>query len=597
MSIHLPKTGLFRGEFVQQSKFGSRQVQSKLMAVAVVVACVSAGHAQQPQAARGTFDAVAASEAMRRAMADSASWPSYGRDYTNQRFSLLSQITTANVSQMRLAWRYRTGVPQPFEASPIVVDATMYVSLPLNHVVALDARTGQKKWDYVHPLGKTVHCCGPVNRGVAVYGGRVYMGTLDARLVALDARTGARVWEAEVDDNQRGYSITAAPLAVEGLILTGVSGGEYGIRGHISAYDARTGELRWRWHTIPSPVEGGWTGTWATTDAFGTPLNRDIAAEKAAVDKYPNAWQTGGGPVWQTPAYDPALGLIFFTVGNPSPDLDDTQRPGDNLYTDSVVAVELKTGKRRWHFQEVPHDIWDLDPASPVVLVDVRDAAGTMTPAVAQAGKSGWVYVLDRRDGRPIRRSEPFVPQENLFSRLKEKEPIRIAPGAMGGSEWSPAAWSPKDGYLFVAAIDVPMLYMAKQEPLKPPAEWWGGVIAPVKTDRPAGIFSAIDLHTGRIVWRHTTPRPLVGGALATAGGLVFTGTSDKELIALNARSGEKLWAFEAGAAVNAPPITYAIDGVQYVAVAAGGNWVINSPLGDEVLVFAVGSAATGREP
>ena len=562
---------------------------ARISLIASAIALVWAGplRGQQTNGSRGSGDTSAAREAMRRAMAEPDSWPSYGRDYTNQRFSPLTQITNANVNHLRLAWRYRTGIPQPFQASPIVVDGMMFVSLPLNHLVALDARTGAKRWDYVQPLGTTVHCCGPVNRGVAVYGGRVYMGTLDARLVALDARTGARAWEVEVDDNRRGYSITGAPLAVDDLIVTGVSGGEYGVRGHTSAYDAATGTLRWRWYTIPSPVDGGWTGSWSTTDPFGTPLNRDIAAEKSAVDRYATAWQTGGGPVWQTPAYDPNLGLIFFTVGNPSPDLDGTLRPGDNLYTDSIVALELKSGRLRWSFQQVPHDVWDLDPASPVVLVD--DAAGTLTPAVAQAGKTGWVYVTDRRRGRPIHRSEAFVPQENLFARLEEGKPVRIAPGAMGASEWSPAAWSPDQGYLYVAGIDMPMVYLAKQEPRKPPAEWWGGVIGPVKPgNRPSGIFSAIDLHTGKIVWRYTTPRPLVGGAVATAGGLVFTGTADKELVALDARTGARLWRFEAAAGVNAPPVTYAIDGVQYVAVAAGGNWSINSPIGDEVLVFSL---------
>lgn len=516
-------------------------------------------------------------------------WPSYGRDFTNQRFSPLQHITPANVSQLRLAWRYRTGVAQPFEASPIVIGDVMYVSLPLNHVVALDARTGAKRWQYTHAFAKTVHCCGPVNRGVAVADGRVYMGTLDAKLIALNADTGARVWEAQVDDNTRGYSITGAPLAVNGLVITGVSGGEYGIRGHISAYDGATGQMRWRWHTIPSPEEGGWEGRWAATDPFGVSLNRNIAAERAAADEFRHGWKTGGGPVWQTPAYDPKLGLLIFTVGNPSPDLDDSQRPGDNLYSDSIVALDLN-GKLKWHFQQVPHDVWDLDPASPVVLVDVPNNNGDIVPAVAQAGKTGWVYVLDRRTGRAIRRSEPFVPQENLFAPLAEGKPVRIAPGAMGGSEWSPTAWNPALGYLFVSGIHMPMHYLAREEPLEVPAEWWGGVIsgAPDK-GKPAGIFSAVDLKTGRIVWRHETTRPLVGGALATASGLVFTGTSDKEFLALDAVTGKVLWRFAANAGVNAPPVTYAIGGQQYVAVAAGGNWVVNSPIGDEVLVFTLG--------
>lgn len=316
------------------------------------------------------------------AVSDTAAWASYGRDYTNQRWSSLTQLTAATVPALAPAWAYHTGIRQSFEASPIVAGGTMYVSTPLNHVLALDARTGAKRWEYAHPLGKTVACCGPVNRGVAVAGGRVFMGTLDAQLVALDAATGARQWVATVGQPDSGHSITSAPLAVGGLVVTGISGGEYGVRGYVSAYDAATGRLVWRWHTVPSPAEGGWWGTWATTDPFGTPLHRDVARERADSARHADAWRHGGGPVWQTPAYDSTLGLIIFTVGNPSPDLDGAVRPGDNRHTNSIVALELRTGRLRWATQVVPHDVWDLDPASPAVLVDVRDSTGAVVPAV-----------------------------------------------------------------------------------------------------------------------------------------------------------------------------------------------------------------------
>ncbi|HEX2249615.1 MAG TPA: PQQ-binding-like beta-propeller repeat protein, partial [Gemmatimonadales bacterium] len=303
---------------------------------------------------------------LRGAMADSADWPSYGRDYSNRRFSPLTQISPANASQLKLAWRYKTGIPHSFEASPVVIDGTMYVSTPLNHVVALDAATGAKKWEYAHEFSSTVHCCGPVNRGVAVYDGRVYMGTLDAKLVALDARTGEKEWEHQIADNTKGYALNGPVIAVDGKVLVGTSGGEYGIRGFIEARDAENGRQVWRWYTIPSPEEGGWWGNWRETDPFGVKLNRNIAREKADSAKHSDAWQRGGGGVWQAPAIDLERGLVVFTTGNPSPDLDGSVRPGDNLYTNSIVALDYRSGKLRWFFQQIPHDVWDLDAASPV---------------------------------------------------------------------------------------------------------------------------------------------------------------------------------------------------------------------------------------
>ncbi|HET6579709.1 MAG TPA: PQQ-binding-like beta-propeller repeat protein, partial [Gemmatimonadales bacterium] len=281
----------------------------------------------------GASEGTSAEAGLQRAMADSASWPSYGRDRTNQRYSPLTQVTAENVGGLRLAWRYKTGLPHAFEASPLVLDGVMYVSTPLNHVIALDPATGRKRWEHAETLSTTVHCCGPVNRGVAVYGGRVYMGTLDGRLVALDARTGRRAWQARVADNERGYAVTGAPVAADGKVIVGVSGAEYGIRGFVTAYDAGTGRQVWRFYTIPGPAEGGWWGKWSATDPFGTDLHRDLAREQADSARYADTWKTGGGSVWQAPAIDRELGLVIFAVGNPSPDLDGSIRPGDNLYT------------------------------------------------------------------------------------------------------------------------------------------------------------------------------------------------------------------------------------------------------------------------
>ncbi len=572
---------------------------ARLSALVLVAGTGCQGH-ETSRASLGAAHTVESDAALLAAMKDSAGWPSYGRDQTNQRFSPLARLNPANISGLTLAWRYKTGIPHAFQASPVVLDGVMYFSTPLNHVVALDAATGRKLWEHAEALSTTVHCCGPANRGVAVYGGKVYTGTLDARLVALDARTGRPVWRVRVADNEQAYAIDGAPVAAGGKIIVGVSGAEFGIRGHLTAYDAQTGRLVWRFYTIPSPADGGWWGTWSATDPFGIDLHRDIAKEKSDSAQYPDAWKTGGGSVWQAPAIDRDLGLVIFTVGNPSPDLDGSVRPGDNLYTDCVVAVHLQTGKLAWYFQELPHDTWDLDAASPVVLVDVPGKDGAPVPAVAQAGKTGWVYVLDRRTGKPIRRSDPFVPQQNLFAK-PTREGVRMLPGANGGSEWSPAAYSPRTGYLYVLGLHQPMLYKTKPEPRRAPAFWLSGAFYG-NGEPQYGLFSAVDLSTGKIAWQNRVPDPMIGGALATAGGLVFTGTKDKRVLAFDAGSGKEVWAYHAKAGVNAPPISYSVGGRQFVAVAAGGNYQINAPRGDELLAFALDSGAkpgadSGRSP
>lgn len=530
---------------------------------------------------------------IRRAMADSTAWPSYGRDYTNRRFSPLAQITPATAGRLAPAWSYRTGIPHTFETSPIAVGGTLYFSTPLNHAIALDAATGRKRWEYAPKLSTTVHCCGPANRGLAVYGDRVYMGRLDGKLVALDASNGEQVWEKQVVDNTKGYALNGPVVAADGKVIVGTSGAEYGIRGFVAAFDAGSGDEVWRFHTIPSPDEGGWWGKWAETDPFGTPLHRNIRQEKADSARYADAWQRGGGSVWQAPAVDTAMGLVIFTVGNPSPDLDGSIRPGDNLYTNSIVALNLRDGKLRWYFQTIPHDVWDLDAASPVVLIDLPGPNGERVPAVAHAGKTGWVYVVDRATGKPIRRTDAFVPQANMFALPTEKG-VRMLPGANGGSEWSPTAYSPETGYLYVLGLHQPMLYKARSEPFKPPAMWLGGAF--VGTGEPQyGLFSAVDLATGKIAWQKRMKDPMIGGALATAGGVVFTGTKDRQFLAFNARSGKQLWSHRTRGGVNAPPITYAVGGRQYVAVAAGGNYQINAPRSDELLVFALPQAAGSR--
>ena len=317
------------------------------------------------------------------------------------------------------------------ETSPIVVNGVMYVTTSFSHVYALNAQTGEQLWHYKQQLGPiTTYCCGPNNRGVAVAEDKVYLATLDAKLVALDAKTGNKVWQTDIADPEHGYSETMAPTVVKGKVLIGTNGGEYGIRGFVKAYDAKDGKLLWTFNTIPENS----VGVWAEKDATGRDMHRDIAAEKDALAKNGDPYKTLGGGVWQNPAVDLATNRIYFVVGNPSPDLDGALRPGDNLYTDSLVSLDLDTGKYVCHFQYIAHDVWDLDAVSPTVLVDVKDKSGKIIPGVLHAGKTGHVYVHDRKDCSLIRFSDAMVPQENMWT-LPTAEGARMLPGANGGVE------------------------------------------------------------------------------------------------------------------------------------------------------------------
>lgn len=526
-----------------------------------------------------------------RAIADSTQWPTYGRDFANTRYVPLGQITAANVATLAPVWVNHSGIPHSSESNPLVVDGTMYVSVAQNHVLALDARTGAVKWQYAHAYRTTVDCCGPVNKGVTVYGGRVFMATADARLVALDAKTGAKLWDVQVGDNEAGYHMTGAPLAVDGKVISGVSGGEQGCRCYVDAYDAATGARVWRWYTIPSPADGGWWGPWREKDPWGTSWSRDIAKEKADSAKYPDSWQHGGGPAWHHPAYDPALGLLFVNTGNPAPDLDGAVRPGDNLYTDCVVALDVKTGKVRWYYQLVSHDLWDYDASPPPVLVDVRDASGKVVPAVAQAGKVPWVFVLDRRTGAPIRRSDAYFPTRNLFVPPTDTG-IMMMPGPLGGTDWSPTAYDPRTGWLYLASNVLPFLYKRSPEPLRPAAQWWSGTVTAATTGT-SGLITAIDLNTGKVAWQTPTVQPLLSGVTVTAGGVLFAGLSDDKVAAYDAHTGRQLWTGAAPAGVNAPPISYMLDGVQYMAVTATGAMNVGSHRGDALLVYALPQGST----
>lgn len=569
-------------------------------------------------------------ERLRAADSDRVNWLSHGRGLSATRFSPLTGITTENVKGLTPAFIYQTGTSATFQTTPLVADGVMYLSAPFSHVLAVDAQTGKEIWRYEHVSHAKKLCCGPANRGVALGYGKVYVATVDARLVALEQKSGKPVWDIQLAETgadtteskaaldpadpalkgkvsgSTGVGAASAPLVIDGKVIAGITGvgyglhldsdrpgaplgtvvgvaGRYGRPGFIAAFDAETGERIWQFDT----TQEGWEGTFSQTTLDGIQLPRDIASEKKAFPQHRDAWKSGGGSVWHSPSVDLDLGLIYFGVGNPSPQAAGETRPGDNLYTSSLVAIELQTGKYRWHYQQVPHDLWGYDVASPPALFDiVRD--GETIPAVGQASKLGWYYVHDRRDGKLLLKSEAFVPQENMFS-APTREGVVISPGVAGGSNWSPAAVDPDKGLAFVAAMHIPMRYQSAQLPAadgNPAVTYY--TFEPDKKSPTWGTLSAIDVATGAIRWQQKTDEPLVGGTLATAGGLVFTGEGNGNFSAFDSQTGKRLWQFNCGAGVNAPPISYEVGGRQYVAVAAGGSKIWGYRQGGAVVVFTL---------
>lgn len=507
-------------------------------------------------------------------------------NYANSRYYAAKQITTANVASLRPAFTFQTEVLESMETAPIVVDGTMYITTSYNHVYAIDPVTGKQKWHYKHKMGPvTTYCCGPNNRGVAISGGHVFMGTLDAKLVALDAKTGKLVWDTQIADPELGYSETMAPVAVNGRILIGTNGGEYGIRGFVKSFDAKDGKLQWTFYTIP---EKGHEGVWAVNDASGRNMHRDIAAEKDQLAKHGgDFYKTLGGGVWMTPAVDLESNTAFFVVGNPSPDLYGAERPGDNLYTDSIVAVDLNTGKYKWHYQYVAHDVWDVDAVSPVILTEAKGKDGKMVKVAIHGGKTGFVYVHDRATGELIRLSEPMVPIDGMWT-LPTKDGAKMMLGANGGVEWSPMAINPETRMVYAANLLQPMTYHVEASKYPGGKLWLGGAFKTIPSEKQSGRLSAVNLDTGKVAWKFDTDEPLIGGVLATAGGLVFNGEANGLFRAFDAKNGKKLWEYQTGAGVNAPAVSYTVGGKQYIAVAAGGNNQIDAKRGNSVVVFAL---------
>ena len=510
------------------------------------------------------------SDRLVRAAAEARNWLTYSGSYESQRYSRLAQITPANVTNLEQQWVLQAQVFGAWQATPLVVDGIMYVTQRPNDVVALDAKTGRVFWIYRYtPSPDQRVCCGSNNRGVAILGDTLFMGTLDARLIAIDAKSGHALWNIAVADVKLGYSITLAPLVVKDKVMIGVGGGEFGIRGFIAAFDARTGKEAWRFYTIPGPGEPG-HDTWKG-----------------------DAWMNGGGSVWVTGSYDPALNLTYWGVGNPGPDWNPDQRPGDNLYTESVVALDVDTGKLKWHYQFTPHDVYDYDSVQIPVLVDNWDGRGINV--VAWANRNGNFYALDRTTGRFLL-GQPFV-KVNWMSRFDERgRPMQTPqpdgqptyPGNQGGTNWYSPSFSPRTGLFYVSAWeDYASIYAPAPAEYKEGRNFGGGGPrnlsavpgapglgrSPINTWTEAaghGAVIALNPGTGREKWKFKMTDVTDSGILTTGADLLFTGGREGFFQALDARTGALLWKTNLGAAINSGPITYRVGTRQYVSIVSG---------------------------
>jgi alcohol dehydrogenase (cytochrome c) len=510
--------------------------------------------------AAAPIEAQVPAERLQAARADSASWLTYSGDLGGQRYSPLRQINARNVGALRPAWIYQAMTPGVIQASPLVVDGIMYLTEFQGHVVALDARSGRVLWRYGQVLPEQLLTLGfgPTNRGVAIIDSTLFVGAPDARLVALDARSGAVRWIAPVADNALGYAITAAPLAVGQLVIVGISGAEAGIRGFLDAYDARTGERRWRFYTIPGAGEPG-------VDTWGG-----------------ESYRTGGGSTWVTGSYDPELNLLYWGTGNPGPLWNGDSRPGDNLYTCALVALDAATGALRWHFQFTPHDTHDWDATEIPVLLD-GVVKGTRRRLVTMANRNGFYYVLDRVTGEYLS-GTPYI-QQTWASGLDAKgrpivrpnsaptpEGTDVTPNLHGATNWFSPSYSPRTGLFYVASRQMSSRYYKYPVSYTPGHYFLGGGESEYGGDSARGAVKALDPTTGAVRWSFPLFSPPWAGLLSTGGNLVFGGTNEGVFYALDATSGNPLWHFQTGAVINANPVSFAAEGKQYVAIAAGST-------------------------
>jgi quinohemoprotein ethanol dehydrogenase len=518
--------------------------------------------------------------ALRNSDQDAANWLMYGRTYDDHRFSPLNQINEQTVSNLGLAWSREVGTTRGLEATPLVEDGTLYTTASWSVVNAIDAKTGELKWTYDPKVPRErayFICCDVVNRGVALYKGKVYVGTLDGRLIALDQKTGTPVWTVATTDPAQAYSITSAPRIAKGLVIIGNAGGEYGVRGYISAYDAESGKQAWRAYTVPGDPSKGFESK---------------AMESAAKTWSGEWWKTGGGGApWEGTAYDPALDLVYFGTSNATAWYRAIRGRGDSLYTASILAVHANNGELAWYFQTTPGDNWDFDATQPLMQADLN-IGGRARKVIMQANKNGFFYVLDRETGEFIS-GAPFAQGVTWASGLDPKSgrPIEVAgaadakgsivsPSPNGAHNWHPMAFSPSTGlvYLpaksssqFLHAPDAKWKYDANRLNLGLDASYEGPLGAKLGSMPPEkGELVAWDPVNQRAAWRVGYPTTEGGGVLATAGNLVFQGRADGILAAYRATDGKQLWQFDAGTGIIAPPVTYSVNGVQYVSVMAG---------------------------
>lgn len=535
--------------------------------------------------ARTVFAQEVSGEQLLQARDEASNWLMYSGAYDSQRYSELDQINRNNVNQLQLEWVYqvrsRAGAAEKFEATPLVVDGVIYTVMPPNDVVALDAVSGRAFWTYSHtPTADSRVCCGNVNRGMAVHGDSLYMGTLDGHVLSLDARTGKKLWEVDIAREDLGYSITVAPLVVKDKLILGPAGGEYGIRGFIIALDLNTGEELWRFNTVPAPGEPG-SETW--------------------LDEEQTAWQTGGGSIWVTGSYDPELNLTYWGVGNPGPDWNGDSRPGDNLYTNSVVALNPDTGELAWHYQFTPHDEMDYDGVQVPVLVD-REWQGESRKLMMWANRNGLFYVLDRTNGEFLL-GTPFAEVNWMDGFDDNGRPNRvlspseegtfIMPNNQGATNWYSPSYSPMTGLFYIPSwLDTYSVYTKRPVSYTPGQQYVGAFptmampalgVSPTNVRLPEegyGAIQAMDPQAGEIRWRFEMSDVTDSGILTTAGNLVFAGGREGYFYALDAESGEELWRQSLGGQVASGPVSFAVEGRQYIAVNAGaGMFVFSIPM------------------
>jgi PQQ-dependent dehydrogenase (methanol/ethanol family) len=588
------------------------RISLALASLAALVAMLAprAGSAQHAPALAPAFSA------KELTASPTANWITNGGNVYNQRYSPLALINRANVAQLKPQWRTHlngSGVDSKYsgQAQPIVYDGVIYMATGANDVFALDADSGKILWTYEAHLDPniTVVCCGWMSRGVAIGDGKIYAGQLDGKLLALDPLSGALIWSVQAETNADGFSITTAPLYYNGLVITGFAGGDRGGRGRVKAFDSKSGKLVWTFYTIPGPGEVG-HDTWPTKN---------------------DTWQYGGAAVWQTPAVDPDLGLVYFSTGNPGPDLNGSVRPGDNLFSSSIVAIDAKTGKYRWHFQQVHHDLWDYDSPNPVVLFDAP-YDGKLRKGIVEIAKTGYVYILDRETGKPlVGIEERAVPQEprqataktqpipigddvvphevdiapegyrlvndgRIFTPFWDK-PVVVKPLGTGGANWPPSSYDPETHLFYVCAQDGAAAYSTKEGGVewampKPGTRYFGGTYTGSGVPR-RGVFAAVDVTTNRLAWRQQWGVICYAGSTVTAGGLIFVGRNDGRLTALDKANGDLLWEFETDAGIHAAVTTFERHGKQYIVALSAGSFFPGTKHGDSVWLFSLDGGAS----